>query len=414
MKLKALTQKAGIALLSVMALGAAGAAAAATSDADLIAKGKYLTRAGDCVSCHTVMGGQPFAGGHALETPFGTIYSPNITPDDKTGIGTWTFKDFWMALHYGKGENGKLLYPAFSYTSFTNVTMEDAKAIYAYLQSLPPVRQENKPHELNFPYNVRKLLVAWRALYFTPGVYEPNPKKSDEWNRGAYLVQGLGHCNECHTSRNFLGAMNEDTPLAGGELPMHGWYAPNLSMKEGGGLEGWTTEDLVELLKTGFSDKGGVFGPMADVVRNSTQYMTRDDLRAIATYLKSLPAPAKKQPTAKKKAANYDAGKAIYAKQCDGCHGKDGKGNYGVYPPLANNSTVTEPSGINAIRSVLLGGFPPATKGNPFPYSMPPFAGDMSNEDVAAVVNYIRQSWGNDAVAVTAKDVAKSRSKPAL
>lgn len=396
-------------IVSLLLIASSAFAASST----LVAKGKYLTTAGDCVSCHTASGGQPFAGGRSLPTPFGTVYAPNITPDAETGIGDWSFADFWQALHFGKRANGDFLYPVFSYTSFTRVTKGDAKAIFAYLQSLEPVKQEDKSASLDFPYNIRPLLFAWRTLYFEPGVYQPNPEKSNQWNRGAYLVKGLGHCNQCHTTRNALGAMDKENLLSGGKLSAQGWYAPDLSMKKGGGLEGWTQQDVVDLLKTGTSAKGSVFGPMAEVVRNSTQYLTQDDLEAIATYLDTLPAATAK--TANKsvaKAANYKKGKAIFNEHCRSCHGKKGEGVASVYPPLKGNSTVLDPTGLNAVRSVLLGGFPPATKGNPMPYSMPPFAYTLNDKQVAAVVNYIRQSWGNMAAPVTPAQVATYRAIP--
>lgn len=387
-------------------------AQAADSTADLIKKGEYLARVGDCVSCHTVTDKKAFAGGHAMRTPFGTLYTPNITPDDQTGIGQWTFEHFWQALHHGKGYKGELLYPAFSYTSYTKVTRADALAIYTYLQSVPAINQKNREHNLSFPFNIRSLLHTWRLLYFTPGEYQPDNTQSDEWNRGAYLVEGLGHCNECHTTRNSLGAMNQKTPLAGGQIPIQGWYAPNLSTQAGGGLEGWSQEDVMTLLKTGLSAKGGAIGPMADVVRNSTQYMTGTDLNAIAVYLASLPAPAVKPDKPITLATDYYAGQEIYAQHCDSCHGQQGQGVDGIYPVLAGNPTVTEPTGINAIRSVLLGGFSVATHSNPEPYSMPPFAAQLTSAEVSAVVNYIRQSWGNNAPPVQASEVAKARSLP--
>lgn len=385
---------------------------AADAKAELIKKGEYLARVGDCVSCHTVTEQKLFAGGHAMRTPFGTIYTPNITPDNQTGIGQWTFEHFWQALHHGKGYKGELLYPAFSYTSYTKVTREDALAIYTYLQSMPAINQVNPGHNLSFPFSIRSTLYAWRLLYFTPGEYQPDSKQSEEWNRGAYLVKGLGHCNECHTTRNSLGAMDQKNPLAGGQIPIQGWYAPNLSTQAGGGLEGWSQEDLVSLLKTGLSSKGGAIGPMADVVRNSTQHMTDTDLNAVAVYLASLPAPAIKPINPVEKAADYNAGQEIYAQHCDSCHGKQGQGVDGIYPVLAGNPTVTEPTGVNAIRSVLLGGFLVTTKDNPEPYSMPPFAAQLNSGEVAAVVNYMRQSWGNNAAPVLASEVAKARSLP--
>lgn len=386
---------------------------ATLKDPALIARGEYLTAVGDCVSCHTEQGGPRFAGGRVLPTPFGNIPTPNITPDRATGLGDWRFEEFWRALHAGVGRHGELLYPAFSYTSFTRVNRDDALAIFAYLQSLAPVRKPPKPLGLSFPYDVRKGLAAWRAVYFRAGVYRPDPSKPAEWNRGAYLVQGLGHCNECHAPRDAFGGTLA-APLSGGRIPVQDWYAPDLSTRDHGGLQGWSAQDIVELLKTGQSARGAAFGPMAEVVAKSTQYMRDDDLHAIATYLQSLPPrPLPAVPaTAPGAAALMARGKGIYAERCEDCHGKDGAGAPGVYPPLDGNSAVLDPSGINAIRAVLLGGFPPTTAGNPRPYSMPPFAQQLSDADVAAVVSYIRQSWSNRAGAVQQREVFRYRHTP--
>ncbi len=388
--------------------------AVALKDPILIKRGEYLATAGDCAACHTARAGQPYAGGRSLATPFGDVPAPNITPDPATGIGQWSFDDFWRALHNGKGRQGELLYPVFSYTSFTKVTREDALAIFAYLKSLPPVNRPDLPSGLDFPYNVRSSLVAWRALYFKPGVFKPDPGKSDQWNRGAYLVQGLGHCNECHTQRDSLGGIKKDQHLTGGQIPALAWYAPDLSTQEGGGLAGWHAQDIVDLLKTGQSAKGTAFGPMADVVRLSTQHLTDADLHAVATYLQSLPprAPAP-STTPFMRAASAEHGGELYATHCADCHGADGNGVAGIYPPLNGNTSVTEPTGINAIRSVLLGGFAPATAANPMPYSMPPFAQQLSDADTAALVTYIRQSWSNEAGAVQPGDVGRYRHIPA-
>ena len=387
--------------------------AAELKDPALIKRGEYLATVGDCAACHTARGGQPYAGGRSLATPFGAVPAPNITPDPATGIGQWSFEDFWRALHEGKGRQGELLYPVFSYTSFTKVSRADALAMFAYLKSLPPVNQSDQPSGLAFPYNVRSSLVAWRALYFKPGVFKPDAAKSAEWNRGAYLVQGLGHCNECHTARDSLGGIKNGQHLTGGQIPALAWYAPDLSTQTGGGLAGWRAQDILDLLKTGQSAKGSAFGPMADVVRLSTQHMTDADLKAVATYLQSLPPRAPAAAAAPfQRAASAGQGGKLYAQHCADCHGMDGNGVAGVYPPLNGNTSVTEPTGINAIRSVLLGGFAPATAANPMPYSMPPFAQQLSDADVAAVVTWIRQSWSNQGGAVQPGDVATYRHTP--
>lgn len=419
-------------VVMLMALGLAGwglltssGSAAATASAGtvvevpldnpaLITRGRYLATIGDCVACHTAQGGQPYAGGRMLPTPFGTIPSPNITPDLLTGIGRWHFVDFWRAMHAGKGARGELLYPAFSYTSYTKVRREDARAIFAYLRSLRPVRHPREPLGMRFPYNLRSSLMVWRALYFEEGVYQPDPGRSVAWNRGAYLVQGLGHCNECHAPRNRFGAMPRHPHLSGGLIPVLDWYAPDLSTQAGGGLQGWSTQDIVDLLKTGRSSQGSVFGPMSDVVVRSTQYMREDDLQAVAIYLHSLPPPRRIQKASRASAGRplLRQGRDIYQRRCASCHGKHGQGVAGVYPPLDGNAAVTEPTGVNAIRGVLLGGFAPVTEANPRPYSMPPFAQRLSDAQVAAVVSYLRQAWSNKSGAVEAGDVAKYRQTP--
>lgn len=388
--------------------------AASLKDPALIARGEYLATVGDCAACHTEQGGTRYAGGRVLATPFGNIPAPNITPDRETGLGEWSFEDFWQALHDGRGRHGELLYPVFSYTSFTKVTRDDALAMFAYLQSLAPVRQPAKPLGLEFPYSVRSSLNAWRALYFREGIYQPDPGKSEAWNRGAYLVQGLGHCNECHAPRDSLGGMQSNPSLAGGQIPAQNWYAPDLSTQANGGLAGWSEQDIVDLLKTGQSARGTAFGPMAEVVARSTQHLQGDDLHAIAVYLQSLPARA---PLAADRSpldtrVILADGAKVYAERCADCHGKDGNGVAGIYPPLNGNSSVNEPTGINAVRVVLLGGFAPLTTGNARPYSMPPFAQQLNDSDVAAVVTYIRQAWSNKASPVLERDAIKNRHTP--
>ncbi|MGY3041056.1 mono/diheme cytochrome c family protein [Rhodanobacter sp. TND4EL1] len=387
---------------------------AALSDPAVVSRGEYLATVGDCAACHTARDGQRYAGGRSLATPFGDVPAPNITPDPETGIGQWSFDDFWQALHLGKGRRGELLYPVFSYTSFTKVTRDDALAIFAYLKSLPPVHRPASELGLAFPYNVRSSLLAWRALYFKPAVFKTDSAKSAEWNRGAYLVQGLGHCNECHTTRDSLGGIKKDRHLTGGQIPAMNWYAPDLSTQDGGGLAGWSTKDIVDLLKTGQSAKGAAYGPMADVVRLSTQHMTDADLQSVAIYLQSLPprTPAQTAAAPFRQAASHERGDKLYAQRCADCHGDNGQGVPGIYPPLDGNTSVTEPTGINAIRTVLLGGFAPTTRGNPQPYSMPPFAQQLNDEDVAAVVSYIRQSWSNKAGEVQPVDVSTYRHTP--
>ena len=379
------------------------------------ALGAYLTRAGNCSGCHTARGGESFAGGRRLSTSFGVFVTPNITPDKETGIGHWDADDFWQAIHKGKSRDGRLLYPAFPYTEYTKVTRQDANAIFAYLQSLPSVSQVNAPSEINFPYNFKPLLAAWRALYFNEGVYNLDTSQSEEWNRGAYLVQGLGHCNACHTTRNLLGASEEDS-LNGGKIMGVNWYAPSLSSHAEAGGSDWTIEEYIELLSVGISERAVASGPMATIVGQSLQYLSPEDIRAMAVYLKSLteneveaPLSAYAPVIPEKIQRRLDQGGKLYETYCETCHGESGEGVPGIYPPLAGNRSVIMDSPINTIRSVLYGGYPATTVGNSRPYGMPPFQQIFQDNDVALVVSYIRNAWGNRGNQVTAVDVDRSR-----
>lgn len=389
---------------------------AANADAQ-IALGKYLALAGNCANCHTARGGALYAGGRAIETPFGRVYSSNLTPDLKTGLGSWTPENFWRALHNGKSKDGSLLYPAFPYPNYTRVTRADADALFAYLRTLAPVSQANREHALKFPYNNRFLLAGWRALNFKPGVYKPDAGRGTEWNRGAYLVQGLGHCNACHTGRDALGGTNIKSDLAGGMIPMLNWYAPSLTSDAEAGLGNWETKHIVDLLKTGVSARGAVFGPMSEVVYMSLQHLTAGDVAAMAGYLKSLPqttaAADSVPPVAEQEIERVMAlGAKLYDKHCADCHAATGAGAPPAYPPLAGNRALTMRSAVNPIRMVLNGGFAPGTAGNPRPYGMPPFRPLLNDDEVAAVVSYIRNSWGNSAGLVSPIEVDRYRSVP--
>jgi len=385
------------------------------SDATLIQRGAYLARAGNCMTCHTARGGEPYAGGRAVPTPFGTLYGPNITPDVEHGIGSWDADDFWRALHNGKSPDGELLYPAFPYPSYTAVTRADSDAIYAYLRSLPPIPRESRDDTLRFPYNQRFAIAFWRALYFRPEVHHDDPAGDQQWNRGAYLVKGLTHCAACHTPRNSLGATRSNAPLAGGLIPMLEWYAPPLTANSPQGLGDWNASEIAELLHTGISPRGTASGPMGEVVFQSLQYLTEDDVQAIAAYLKTLPASdalggsgAVARTTGA--AGMMALGAKIYEAQCLDCHGANGEGKHPAFPQLAGNLSVIAPATANAIRTVLNGGYAPGTAGNPQPYGMPPFRQSLSDSEVAAVVSYIRSSWGNQANPVSPSDVRRYRT----
>lgn len=382
------------------------------------ARGRYLALVGNCAGCHTVRGGAAYAGGRTVETPFGNVYASNLTPDPETGIGTWSADDFWRALHLGKSKNSKLLYPAFPYPNYTRMTREDADALFAYLRTIAPIKQVNREHDLRFPYNYRWLLVGWRSLYFTPGVFKPEREQDDEWNRGAYLVQGLGHCSACHTGRDVLGGSNVKADLAGGMIPMLNWYAPSLTSDVEAGLGDWPVEHIVELMKTGTGQRGAVYGPMAEVVYTSLQHLTDADARAMAVYLKSLPQRHAAVDTGGPRISTQEAdrlmkvGSKLYADRCADCHGKDGAGQPPAYPPLAGNRSLTMRSAANPIRMVLNGGFAPGTAGNPRPYGMPPFRQELNDDEVAGIVSYIRNSWGNRAGLVSPVEVDRFRSAP--
>jgi mono/diheme cytochrome c family protein len=403
--------------LAVALLAGAPQAMAQNKSADpaLLARGEYLARAGDCIACHTAREGKTFAGGLPMKTPFGTLYTSNITPDPQTGIGTWTSDQFYQLMHNGRFPDGGLVYPAMPFGSYTKVTREDSDAIYAYLGSIPPVKQLNRPHDLTFPFNNRSLIIGWRTLFFKEGEFKPDSTKSPEWNRGAYLVEGLGHCSMCHTAINALGGSSQSQAFEGGLIPMQNWYAPSLTANREAGLGDWTIEEITDYLRKGVSTRGAVYGPMAEVVYNSTQYLNDDDIRAMAVYLKGLAQgtspekPATPLPSAESSLL-VSLGKPIYDRECASCHGATGLGMPPHYPPLAGNQSIQMVSAVNAIRMVLNGGYPPGTAGNPMPYGMPPFAHRLSDDEVAAVVTLIRTSWGNRGEPVSARQANELRA----
>ena len=371
----------------------------------VINRGEYLARAGDCVACHTTANGKAFAGGRPMPTPFGALFVPNITPDDETGIGKWNADEFYRMMHTGVSRDGTLLYPAMPFASYTKVTRIDSDAIYAYLMSVTPVKQANRPHELKFPFNNRDLLLGWRTLYFKEGEFVPDAKQSADWNRGAYLVQGLGHCAMCHTAINALGGSSESKAFEGGMIPNQNWYAPSLTSNREAGLGNWEIKDIADLLQAGVSHRGTTYGPMAEVVYNSLQYLSDEDVSAMAVYLKALPQRDSEVPaTSQTRLVSpgvMQTGQKVYAAQCAMCHGDDGKGMPPALPPLAGNQSITMSSPVNSIRMVLNGGYAPGTKKNPRPHGMPPFNHILNDEEVAAVVTYIRVAWNNSGTPVT-------------
>ncbi len=377
-------------LISILALTAA---ADAEPDASLADRGKYLTEAGDCHACHTKPGGEPFAGGRSIETPFGTIASPNITPDKETGIGKYSDDQFYRALHEGIGAGGEYLYPVFPFASYTKVTREDAMAIKAYLFSQKPVRAPSEANNLAFPYNIRSSLLVWRELFFRPSVFELDPTKTSQINRGAYLVQGLGHCGECHTKRNFLGATERGDALQGAAV--QGWYAPNITSDWASGIGSWSEDELFSYLKTGVAPRRGIVaGPMAEVVHDSLSRLSDDDVRAIAAYLKSTPPKAAETVSNPQPLSSSSDGATVYVTNCASCHQLRGQGVDGKIPPLAENGSV-KASGPQNVISTVLAGLPATASYGP----MPSFAAVLNDEQIASVANYVRTNWGNGATA---------------
>lgn len=378
-----------------------------------VQRGAYLALAGNCAACHTDRGGAPYAGGRAIDTPFGAVYASNLTPDADTGLGRWSAGHFWRAMHNGRSRDGRLLYPAFPYPNYTQVTREDSDALFAYLRSLKPVRQANRAHDLRMPYSSQAALAVWRALFFKPGTFEVDTAQSPQWNRGAYLVRGLGHCNACHASRNAFGATSEKLELSGGLIPMQNWYAPSLSLTSEASVSQWEIAEVVKLLQTGVSEHASVMGPMAEVVFRSTQHLSTADLTAMATFLKALPQAPVPSPAAPSGAAvsgePTGPGARLYRQHCAQCHGASGQGVSGLYPALAGNRAVTMASPANLVRVVLSGGFAPATAGNPRPFGMPPFTQVLGNEEVAHLLTFVRSAWGNRADEVTPLQVLQHR-----
>ena len=378
-----------------------------------IERGRYLAVLSDCASCHTVPGSnQPFAGGRAIETPFGNILAPNITPDPETGIGSWSDDAFDAAIRKGLRRNGSRLYPAMPYTAYTKMSREDVLAIRAYLNTVTPVRNAVDANTLPFPFNIRASMRVWNMLYFNQGDYKPDAKKPAEWNRGAFLVDGPGHCGACHTPKTFLGGDKTDDYLRGGFL--QGWSAPDITGDTRVGLGAWSAEDLVAYLKSGHNRVSAATGPMAEVVTLSTEHMTDPDLRAIATYLKSLSGKQDHPQTLSKEDAAMVSGGAIYRDQCSACHGIDGKGVAELFPSIADSSMVKSDDPTTSIRIVLRGARSVGTQAQPTAPGMPSYGRQLDDAQIAAVLTYMRNGWGAAAAPIGAADVARVRSDTAL
>ena len=391
--------------------------------ADLVARGEYLTRAADCAACHTAPGGKPFSGGLAFKLPMiGTLYSTNITPDPETGIGDWSDNEFVRALHEGVGKDGERLYPAFPYTSYTLMTRSDALAIKTYLFSLKAIKYTPPPNDVSFPFNQRYLMTFWNGL-FNPGHrFQPNADQPAEWNRGAYLVEALGHCGDCHTPRNILFGLKSHQKFAGALI--QGWKAYNITPDPQWGIGAWSDSHIGGYLSHGHADeRSSASGPMAEVVDNSLRFLTDVDIRAMATYLKSVPAvsdasgaaavqtPSTQDQIAKTVGLDADGhslGLQIFEGACASCHSFDGGGVIFAHASFLGNRTVNDPAGVNAIQAILEGTHLHTTRGKIF---MPDFGNGYSDAEIAAVVNFVTDRFGTSASAVTADQVATRRQE---
>ncbi|MFK0164340.1 c-type cytochrome [Rhizobium sp. NPDC090279] len=379
-----------------------------TDLADRVINGRYQAVLGDCSACHTKQDGQPFAGGEPLQTPFGALVPPNITPDKETGIGNWSEADFIRMMKTGTGHNGIRLYPAMPYPAYSKMSDRDLSDMWAYLTTLQPVKNKVVANQLPFPLNIRLSMWGWNLLNFDPQAFVPDEKQTAEWNRGAYLVQGPGHCGTCHSPKSFLGADKDSQFLQGASL--QGWYAPNITGDPHVGIGSWSEDDIVAYLKTGSTDKTIASGPMAEAIAQSTSLMKDADLKAIAVYLKSLTAASAEKPAPLKvDDGRMVAGGAIYHDTCSACHGLDGKGAMPLFPALAGNSLVQQPSAETLGHVVLAGSqgvYTPSKQTTP---AMPSFAWRLSDQQVSDVLTYVRNSWGNAAAPVSASDVSDIR-----
>jgi mono/diheme cytochrome c family protein len=399
------------ALLAALAVGnrTASAGEVDAQDFTTVDRGRYLSILSDCASCHTVpQKNLPFAGGRPIETPFGPIVAPNITPDMATGIGSWTDDQFDNAVRKGIGRNGERLYPAMPYNAYTKMSRKDVLAIRAYLNTVTAVYNPVVANTLPFPFNIRTSMRVWNGLYFKEGEYVSDPQKSFEWNRGAFLVDGPAHCGACHTPKTFLGGDKTSSYLQGS--PLQGWSAPNLTNDPRTGLGGWSVDEVTVYLKTGHNRITAATGPMAEAVDLSTSKMTDDDVKAIATYLKSLPGQGTAPAPVSGSAPEMKAGGAIYRDQCSACHGLDGKGIDRLFPAVASSSLARADDPTSVIRIVLRGARSVATEKEPTGPGMPSYGWQLNDSQVADVLTYIRNSWGNASPAVSSDEVARLRA----
>lgn len=377
-----------------------------------IERGRYLTRVADCAACHAGVDGAPFAGGQPIETPFGVLLASNITPDGASGIGNWSDAQFDAAVREGRMPDGSRVYPAMPYPYYTRMSRTDVLAIRAYLNTVPPARHDVVSNQLSFPFKMRSLMAAWDALYFKEGEYRPDPSKSSSWNRGAYLVEGPGHCGACHTPKTSLGG--DELKHAYQGYALQGWYAPDITDNEETGLGRWSSTDITEYLERGHNQYSAASGPMKEEVMDSSSGWAGDDLAAIADYLKSLPA---QHETSHAPAAGdplVTAGAAIYADACSACHKADGSGVPYLFPDLAHAPSVAARDPSTLIRVVLQGAETAATDQEPTAPQMPAFGWQLTDAQVAAVTTYIRNSWSHAAPEVTESAVRAARASLAL
>lgn len=384
-------------LLAAALAALSTSALAAPTDA-----GKYQVALGDCEGCH----GKNLAGGVVLTTPFGKMVTPNITPDKETGIGNYTAEDFRQAMKNGIAPGNKLLYPAMPYPSYARMSDADVAALWAYMRTVKPVKKSIHVNQLKFPFNLRVMMRGWNMLFFAPAPYANNPAKSAAWNRGAYLVSGAGHCGACHTPKNAFGA-DKATALTGAAL--QGWFAPDLTSDQGAGLGSWSAADIVEYLQTGRNNRSAATGPMAEAVENSTSKMNDADLKAIAVYLKDLPASRGNGGGATGIEAQMKSGAVLYDISCAACHDRNGKGSL-IFPALAGNPNVRQVRAETIVRMVLAGGKGAATAKAPTGPGMPSFAWRLNDSQVADILTYVRNNWGNRAPAVSPETVGRIRS----
>ncbi|MBN3722672.1 c-type cytochrome [Burkholderia sp. Ac-20379] len=386
-------------------------APAPASDANLAAirHGEYIARAADCVACHTdPEHNRPFAGGYPLQTPFGKLLASNITSDPKTGIGGWTEAEFTRAVREGRGRHGEYLYPAMPYTDYVKISDADMHDLWAYIRTVPPVDHAVESNQLPFPFNIRLLMFGWNLLFFDRTPFTAPAGASAQLARGAYLVQGAGHCEACHTLRNAFGGPKGGAFLNGGDLA--GWHAPDLTSNRYTGIGAWSDQDIADYLKTGGNHAAIASGPMAEAVTNSTQYLTDGDLKSIAVYLKSLPASpnVRPQPLPRTDPAMM-LGQRVYMSNCIACHASSGAGIPGIATRFPAHPGIQAPSARSVVTTVLMGGRGAVTQSNPTGGAMPSFAWKLSDAQVAAVSTYVRNTWGNAAPAVSADDVKDAR-----